>query len=180
AVAGLVRVRPILSLWSYSRPQFVVAAGTLLLTLMLSPRIDQAVVLGVLLAISVHLWREFSLRIARWQDGDTLNIRPEGVLWFGSAEALKAEVADLLADHRDAQRLVVHMERLGRVDLTGSLALEQILEDAQAAGLDTDVVNVHPQTARALRRVLAGQRLDRRRQSASPPLSDPETPAQEP
>lgn len=168
AVVGMVRIRPILGVWRFSRAQFAVAAGTLLLTLLLSPRIDQAVVLGVLLAIGVHLWREFGLRVARWQDGDTLNIRPEGVLWFGSADAFKAEVADLLADHRDAGRLVVHMERLGRVDLTGSLVLEQVLQDARDAGLETEIVNVHPETARVLRKVLAHEARVRRATSRSP------------
>lgn len=58
AVTGIIRPGPILALWHLSRPQFFVAASTLALTLALSPRIDQAVLLGILLSVVIHLWRE--------------------------------------------------------------------------------------------------------------------------
>jgi SulP family sulfate permease len=153
AVAGLIRIRPILEMWQLSRPQFLVASGTLLLSILLSPRIDHAVLLGILLAVGVHLWREFDVKVATWLEQDVLHVRPEGVLWFGSAEALKQDVQDLMADKTIA-RLVLHMERAGRVDLTASLVLEQLVEQARSAGIATEVTAAHPVTARALHRVL--------------------------
>jgi SulP family sulfate permease len=154
AVIGLVRFRPLLSMWPLSRPQFLVAGSTLLLTLLLSPRVDQAVVIGILFAIGVHVWREFDLKVASWVEDGAIHVRPEGVLWFGSAEVLKQETLELVAEHPDAQKLVLHMERVGRVDLTASLALELLIEQARSANLETDVRSIHPETARALRRVL--------------------------
>lgn len=154
AVVPLVRLRPILALWRLSRPQFVVATATLLLTLLLSPRIDEAVVLGIALAIAVHLWREFRLKLNVWTEDDALHVRPEGVLWFGSAQVLEREVSDLLAERTGVRRLVLHMERLGRVDLTASLVLENLISETRAAGLAVEIVAIHPTTARALRRVL--------------------------
>jgi SulP family sulfate permease len=158
AVIGLVRVRPILSIWPLSKPQFLVAGGTFVLTILLAPRIDQAVILGILMAGAVHLWREFDVRLVSWLEDTALHIRPEGVLWFGSAEMLRQQVLDLLAEHARAERLVLHMERLGRVDLTASLALETLIEEARDAGLATEIVSVHPVTAKALNRVLSQSR----------------------
>jgi hypothetical protein len=40
------------------------------------------------------------------------------------------------------------------VDLTASIVLAQLIRDARDGGLDTEIVAVHPITARALRRVL--------------------------
>lgn len=154
AVAGLIRVGPILSMWPLSRPQFLVAGCTLFLTVALSPRVDQAVVLGVLIAVGVHLWREFDVRVSSWREADTIHIRPEGVLWFGSAEMLKQDTLDLMAEHPQADRLVLHMQRVGRVDLTASLVLERLIDQARDAGLETEVRSVHPDLARALKRVL--------------------------
>lgn len=156
AVAGLIRLQPILGMWQLSRPQFMVAGGTLGLTLLLSPRVDSAVVLGILLAVGVHLWREFYVKVTTWTEGEILHVRPEGVLWFGSAEALKQSVQNLLAE-TTTTRLVLHMERAGRVDLTASLVLEQLLDQAHSAGISAEVRAAHPDTARALHRVLAGQ-----------------------
>ena len=154
AVAGMVRIGPILSIWRLSKPQFLVAASTLVFTIVLSPRIDQAVILGILMAGAVHLWREFDVKFPHWVEDGALHVRPVGVLWFGSAEMLKQEVLDLLAERTDVRRLVLHMERLGRVDLTASLVLERLIEEVRDAGLETEVDSAHPVTAKALHRVL--------------------------
>lgn len=154
AVAGLVRLGPLLSLWRVSRPQFLVAAATFTLTLALSPRIDQAVLLGILLAVVVHLWREITVVVDHWTEGDVLHVRVHGVLWFGSAEALKNRLVDILADHPTAGRVVLHVERLGRVDLTGALAIEMLVSEQAAAGVEVAVEGAHPEKAKVLRRVL--------------------------
>ncbi len=158
-VVGLLEVRPLLNLWRISRPQFAVAALTLVLTVALSPHIEQAVVLGVLFSVGVHLWREFQVQLDAEVDGSILHVRPQGVLWFGSAEALKAAALDLVADHPEATEVKVHMRALGRVDLTAALVLEGLIDDLEDAGLRVTVVDVHPQTARALRGILARARL---------------------
>lgn len=160
AVVRLVAIGSILELWPLSRPQFVVASSTFLLTLLLAPRIDEAVVLGIGLAVAVHLWREFRVKTVSWTEDDALHVRPEGVLWFGSAQMLEAQVLALLADHPATRKLVLHMERLGRVDLTASMVLAQIVRDARAGGLATEIVAIHPITARALRRVLRQEPLE--------------------
>ena len=160
AVASMLRLRPVLILWRISRPQFTVASTTLALTVLLSPRIEQAVVLGVLFSIGIHLWREFQVQLEAEADGLTLHLHPRGVLWFGSAEVLKAAVFDLVADHPDAIHVKLHMERLGRVDLTAAMVLEGLIDDLEEAGLDVAVVDIHPKTARALRGVLARARLE--------------------
>ena len=158
AVARLVKLGPIIDLWRLSRPQFFVAAGTFLLTVLLSPRIDEAVLLGILFAIGVHLWREFQVRITTWTEGGALHVRPEGVLWFGSAQMLERQVLQHVSENPDAYRLVLHMERIGRVDLTASLVLAKLIGDARAAGLEAEVIAIHPLTAKALHRVLRDNR----------------------
>jgi SulP family sulfate permease len=147
AALPLVRVGPLLRLWRFSKPQFAVAWITFALTLALSPHIERAVLIGIGLAIAVHLWRELDFDIDVRRDGDELHLRPSGVLWFGTARALDGAFLRLLAESPDARRLVLHMDGLGRVDLPGALALRQLLEDARQAGLDVELADV-PQRAR--------------------------------
>ncbi len=155
AVSGLIRIQPLTCLWRISRPQFAVAATTFVLTLVLAPHIEQAVILGILAAGAVHLWRELHLGLDAWADDDeTLNLRPHGVLWFGSAEVLKASIGDMVADHPKARRVRLHMEHLGRVDITAALVLNESLATLRSGGLDVDVTGIHPETARALRAVV--------------------------
>ncbi len=154
AVFSLVRFRPLMSLWRYSKPQFAVANGTLLLTLALAPHIEHAVLLGIGLAVALHLWREFRVDNINWLEGSTLHLRPQGILWFGSAEILKQAALDLIADHRDVANVVLHMEQLGRVDLTAACAVQSLVKDLQEAGLGVCLDGVKQQTAPALRTVL--------------------------
>lgn len=154
AVSSLVRFRPLLSLWRYSKPQFAVANGTLLLTLALAPNIVHAVLLGIGLALVVHLWREFRVDTVSWLEGATLHLRPQGILWFGSAETLKKSALDLIADHRDVSDVVLHMEQLGRVDLTAACAVQSLVRDLGEAGMGVCLDGIKEQTAPALRMVL--------------------------
>ena len=94
--------------------------------------------------------------VSTWTEDDVLHVRPEGVLWFGSAEALKQDVQELLAE-KPIARLVIHMERAGRVDLTASYVLENLVEQARLAGIEAEIRSAHLSSARALHRVMADQ-----------------------
>ena len=115
-----------------------------MLTLALSPHVERAVLVGILLSVVVHLWRELALEVPSWTEDETLHLRPRGVLWFGSAVRLEDVSLGLLGDHRDAQRLVVHLGGLGRIDMTGALALRTVLQEAREAGLELEIVDVRP------------------------------------
>jgi len=73
--------------------------------------------------IAVRIWRELRLDPASRSSGERLELIPEGVLWFGSAGVLENRFVDLLAPHSEARSLVVRIDRLGRIDLTGASAL---------------------------------------------------------
>lgn len=143
AVAGLVRIPAMAESWRIARPQGVVAWGTFAATLILAPHIEQAILFGVLASVAVHLWREMmSLRVVGSGDGEVLRLRPEGVLWFGSAPFLVQEVNERMATSPGAQRVVLDLSGLGRIDTTGALALRDLLEDVRKTGLEIVVRDV--------------------------------------
>jgi len=154
AVLPLVDVGGLRRFWSYSKPQALVLALTFLLTLAVAPRVERAVLAGILSAIAVHLWRELRVPVPSWTDGEALHLRPRGVLFFASAPVLEETFTRLLAAHPDAARLVVHCDGLGRIDLTGALALRAVLDDARIAGMDVHLVDVPPQAQGLVSRVL--------------------------
>jgi SulP family sulfate permease len=156
AVAGLLQPRAIGRLWHFSKPQFGIAAATFALTLALAPNIERAVLLGSLLAIVIHLWRELRLDVREWSDGDTLHLRPMGVLWFGSANTLEVALVGALNRHPEARRLVVHLDGLGRMDMVGALTIRSFFEDAHGSGLATDLADVPPHSRRLVESVLGG------------------------
>jgi len=160
AVLSLIEVRPFLEAWRFSRPQFVVAIVTLVATLASAPRVERGIILGVVLSLAVHLWRELRIDTDTWVDGATLHVRPHGVLYFGSAPALESYVMQLIASSPDLRGVVVHLERLGRLDLTGALVLRSLLDDLRAGGTQVHVEGTPPQAERLVSTVLGSHRAE--------------------
>src|SRR3712207_7916394 len=63
---------------------------------------------------------ELRLELPAHSDGTTLHLRPNGVLWFGSAARLEDAFLAHMGAHPEAERLVVHLDGLGRIDITGA------------------------------------------------------------
>jgi len=157
AVRSLITFRPFVEYRRYSRLQFSVALVTFLLTIAVAPHVERAVVLGVALAIGAHLWRELRVSVRAWTEGTTLHLAPKGVLYFASAPMLEERLGKMLSENPSAEDLVVHLDGLGRIDVSGALGLRDMLDQAQEAGLHTTVDNVPPQARKIVRRVLNGR-----------------------
>ena len=160
AVLNLFQPRALWRIAMVSRAQGLVAWGTFLLTLGLAPRIDQAVGLGVGLAVAVHLWRErrITLGVSFDPTHAELRLTPVGVLYFGSANVIEDALGAELAKNPQARRVVFDLRRVGRIDYTGVLVLLRLVEDAQLAGLEVRIIaGEAPQGERLLRRVFGAQ-----------------------
>lgn len=157
AVVKLASLGRLIELTRVSLPQAAVAWATFGATLALAPHIERAVILGVGLAIVVHLWRELSVQVATDYDEETLRLAPQGVLFFATAPGLEAALITQLAAHPSATRLVVDLAQLGRIDYSGAMALKNVLEEAEHAGLATEMTRVPPQARRILTRVFGDQ-----------------------
>lgn len=157
AVIPLIRPQRIAALWGPSRPAFAIAAITFGSTLVLAPRVEQGVLIGVALSIAVHLLRELRIDIELWSDGNTLHVKPQGVLWFGAAQALQERILDELATRRGVRRLVVHLDALGRLDVTGAIALRAVLDAARRSEVAAELAGVQPRDRRLVDRVVEAE-----------------------
>lgn len=155
AVVSFLNPAPFREYRRLARAQFWVAVATFGATIALSPRVDEGVLLGIGVGIAAHLWREVRVSLDERVEGEVLHIEPHGVLFFASAPALQDEVNGLVARHPGIRRLVLHLGGLGRIDLTGALALRDLVTGAQAAGIEVEVVEVPPQAAKVVERTLA-------------------------
>jgi len=157
SVLPLLNPRPVLRTWRMSRPQFVVAAVTLVVSIAAAPRVQWGVVAGVLTALAVHLWRELRLDVEVWREESTLHVRPQGVLYFGSAPRLETLVLAELAGQPALTRVELELQRLGRIDLTGALVLRAISRDLGRAGVEVAVTGVQPQWRQLVEAVFADE-----------------------
>ena len=159
AVVKLLDFRPLFRLLWISRPQAIVGWTTFFLTLVLAPRIDLAVMVGIGFGIGVHLWRERNVHLNTvYRDGE-LTLEPVGVIYFGSVTAFDDALIRELALHPDATKLTIDLRKIGRLDFTGVQALRGVVADAQSAGLSVRIISGHRvQGARVLQRVISDDR----------------------
>ena len=154
AAWSLIDLRSFALYWRWSKPQFTVAVLTVVATIGFAPRVERGVMLGVDLALAVHLWRELNVQVPYGVEGDTLTLWPKGVLYFGSAPSLERTVNGLVGSHPGVSRVVVHVGGLGRVDLSGALVLRDLVEDLRAAEVPVEVRGAEEHASGLLQRVL--------------------------
>jgi SulP family sulfate permease len=153
AVSKLFRMKPLLGLWKLSPPQAVIGWTTFILTLMLAPHIEEAVILSVVLAMSLHLWRELTPGFVSRTEGSTLYLELRGVLWFGSAPILERALLAHLESSESLREVVVDLSGLGRIDLTGAMTLRRLQEDVKRGGVDFHLFGAPGHALRILRQV---------------------------
>ena len=157
AVFKLMRFRALVEIVGTSRAQAAIAWTTFALTLLLAPRIDHAVLIGVSMAIGVHLWRERRVLVNADYDKQTreLRVEPVGVIFFGSAAALGDALLAALAREPAATALLIDLRKVGRIDYTGVSIIKQIATDAEAGGMTVHIIaGQYPQGQRLLERAL--------------------------
>ena len=144
AVGGLVRPRLLLNVWTLSRIQALVVWLTLALCLLLAPRIEQALLLGILMSLAIHVWRERRAGFHSWMEGDVLHLEVMGILWFASAPRLEEALMGRLTDAGGVSEVVIHLEGLGRIDLTGALVLKRAVDEMRTLGIPSSLKGVPP------------------------------------
>ena len=147
AVGGLVRPRLLINVWTLSRIQALVVWFTLALCLLLAPRIEQALLLGILVSLAIHVWREWRTGFDSWMEGDVLHLEVKGTLWFASAPRLEEALVSRLTDASGVSEVVIHLDGLGRIDLTGALVLKRTVEEIRAMGIPSSLRGVPPQAS---------------------------------
>ena len=148
SLAGLVRESP---------AQAVVGIGTLVATLALAPRVERGVLVGIGLALAVHLYREMTVTVSHEVSPEKLIVRPQGVLWFAAVPQIDRALRALLAEHVEIEHVDIDLSGVGRLDYSGAAALERVVEELRASGTVVTIVHVPPGARRAFTIHLDGQ-----------------------
>lgn len=149
AVAKLIVPSGFIRLLRESPAQGFVALGTLAAVLLAAPRVELGVLVGVLLSIAVHLYRELQVTADSTIADNQLTIRPKGVLWFATVPQIGRVVRAEVAAHPELTSVVIDLSGIGRLDYTGAAELARIVAELELSTLDVTIVEVQPGAARA-------------------------------
>ena len=148
AIVPLMTLFPVAGLWRDSRPATLIAVGTFAATLAMAPRIERGVLVGIGLSVVVHLWRELHIEVDAWEEEGTLHLRPQGVLWFGAVQAFEDALLAALARHPRADALLIHLDGLGRLDITAAVTLRDLIDQTRRAGVGVGIADVRSRDRR--------------------------------
>lgn len=101
AVLGLLKPKALLGLYKHSKLDAALAWVTFAAALLLTPSIQYAVLLGVVLSTAVHVLRPLKLDIASGGDSgtDVDVVRPRGLLWLGSYKRFHQLLVDYATEN---------------------------------------------------------------------------------
>ena len=148
AVMKLIRLDELVALARTNRIQALVGFGTLAATILSAPRVERGVMIGVVLALLVHLFRELRVTSPYVRAGTVLTIAPEGVLWFATIPGVERQIRAHSAEYEELDRVVLDLAGVGRLDYSAAAALRRIVEEMREADIEVDIINIRQGASR--------------------------------
>ncbi|MEM9652261.1 MAG: SulP family inorganic anion transporter [Actinomycetota bacterium] len=98
AVLSLVKPLTLIGMWRGSKVEAGLAWATFVATLLLTPAVQWAVLLGVALTGIAHLLKPLTLKVDT--SADRTVVSPSGMLWLGSYRSFEQQLSAIVADAR--------------------------------------------------------------------------------
>lgn len=129
AVVTLLKPRILLGLWKRSRTEALLAWTTFAATIIVTPKVERAVILGITLTVAVHFLQRFRLEASTSGDG-SLVVEPVGLLWFGSKKSFESSLSDAAAS--TDQPVVIDFEKTPFLDDTIVDSMAKVADEMRA------------------------------------------------
>lgn len=101
AAWSLIKPKLLLGLWKRDAHQAVLAWIVFAATLVAAPRVERAVILGVVLTVGLHLWKGLAVHRSDAEYSTTLT--PSGLLWIGTDDTFASSLAEAADGSRDVE-----------------------------------------------------------------------------
>lgn len=170
AVINLIKIEPIKHAWKAEKHDGIVAVVTFVLTLVMAPHLENGIIIGVILAMALFIYRTMRPRIAivsRFHDGTfrDVSVHPEldqckkilmfrfdMSLYYANAGYFETKVLEMVADNPDIEYLILDAEGINTLDATGEEVLLHLSERLQKTGITIIVARMKKQFMDTLRK----------------------------
>lgn len=163
AVINLIKIEPIKHAWKAEKHDGIVAVVTFVLTLLMAPHLQNGIIIGVILAMVLFIYRTMRPRIAivsRYHDGTfrDVSVHPEldqckkilmfrfdMSLYYANAGYFETKVLEMVADNPDIEYLILDAEGINTLDATGEGVLLHLSERLQKIGITIIIARMKKQ-----------------------------------
>ncbi len=169
AVINLVKIEPVIHSWKAEKHDGIVAVVTFVLTLVMAPHLENGILIGVVLAMSLFIYRTMRPRIAvlsRFHDGTfrDVSVHPEldqckkilmfrfdMSLYYANAGYFETQVLEMVADNPEIEYLILDAQGINTLDSTGEEVLMHLSERLQKVDVTIIVASMKKQFMDAMR-----------------------------
>lgn len=163
AVINLVKIEPIKHAWKAEKHDGIVAVITFVLTLVMAPHLEKGIIIGVVLAMVLFIYRTMRPRIAivsRYFDGTfrDVSVHPEldsckkilmfrfdMSLYYANAGYFETKVLQMVADNPEVEYLILDAEGINTIDATGEEVLLHLSERLDKVGVTIIIARMKKQ-----------------------------------
>jgi len=153
AVIGMIQFEPFKHAWKVNPHDGVVALTVFVGTLYFAPHLEWGIFIGVALSIGLYIYRTMQPHFAEvamdadgtfrdahlfgMQTSDTLALfRYDGDLYFANASYLEKKLLNAIADKPKLKVLLLDLEAVDQIDVTGEEMLSHMAEGLKLAGIE--------------------------------------------
>lgn len=169
AVIGLIHFQPFKHAWSVNPHDGFVALTVFLSTLYFAPHLEWGIFIGVLLSLALYLFRTMQPHFAEvalneddtFRDAKVFGLeasstvafyRYDGDLYFANAGYLERKLLNSVADKPELKVLVLDIEAVEQIDVTGEEMLGHMAKRLQEAGIEFYVTRPKHKVEEVLKR----------------------------
>lgn len=153
AVAGLVKINPMIHAWQANRHDGIVAGVTFAFTLVFAPELEMGIIFGMLLSLVLLLFRIMKPRVAFpphrahllppeavaagvVDDRRIVRMRFEGSLVFANVAFFEEQLQKLLASNPQLKVLIIDAVSINEVDASGDQMIRDYYKRLTESGIN--------------------------------------------
>lgn len=159
SVVSLIKVQPIINAWKVQKHDAIIAVFTFCLTLILSPNIERAIFISIIVSLALYIYRTMRpniVEVSMYKDGYYRDcelfglktskcvsvVRVDGDIYFANAGYFEDEVLELITEKKDLKVIIFDMEWMNNVDSSWLEMFQNLVVRLQEMELKVYMTNV--------------------------------------
>ena len=169
AVIGLLNVSGFIHAWKAQKYDGIISILAFICTLAFAPHLDKGIMVGVVLSISVFLYKSMKPKIsllARHEDRSLrclethglqecehiAMVQFEGPLFFANASYLEDSIRSIIEKKKKLKHIIIVSNGINEMDASGEEMLSLLVDRVRSSGLDISLSGVNEAVLKVLKR----------------------------
>jgi sulfate permease, SulP family len=159
AVISLIKIQPIINAWKIEKHDAIIAIITFGGTLLLSPNLERAIGLWVILSLALYIYRTMRpkiVEVSMYKDGQYRDcelfwlktskcvslVRVDGDLYFANASYFEDEILNLVSEKTKLKVIIFDFGWMNNVDSSGLHMIKNLVNRLQKTNIKVYMTNV--------------------------------------